>query len=131
MTLLIHAITDVTATRIRPEPVTSTDPILQRLKAIEDKLDKLPPTTSETAAPAPAERSWADVAATKPNRRVAAGKVVPRAYTREVVVYTGKNKDKDKRKNLYMVEVVNRALGDTAKERDRRIVAARQLLSGD
>src|SRR5208337_5274411 len=130
MTLLIHAITDVTATRIRPEPVTSTDPILQRLKAIEDKLDKLPPTTSETAAPAPAERSWADVAATKPNRRVAAGKVVPKAYTREVVVYTGKNKDKDKRENLLIVEVVNRALGD-ATERDRRTVVARQLPNGD
>src|SRR5208282_6750158 len=100
------------------------------LKAIEDKLDKLPPT-SETAVPAPAERSWADIAATKPNRRVAAGKVVPRAYTSEVVIYTGKNKDKDKRENLYMVEVVNRALGDATKERDRRVVAVRQLLNGD
>ena len=56
MTLLIYAITDVVATHISLEPVTSTDPILQRLKAIEDKLDKLPPTP-ETAAPAPAERS--------------------------------------------------------------------------
>src|SRR5208337_2795424 len=128
MTLLMYAITDVVATRIRPEPVTSTDPILQRLKAIEDKLDKLPPTTSETAAPAPAERSWADVAATKPNRRVAAGKVVPRASTREVVIYTGKNKDKDKRENLEVVKVVYRALEGAAKG---RAVATRQLPSGD
>lgn len=39
-------------------------------------------------------------------------KYVPRAYTKEVTVHTGKKKDEDKRTNAEVVDIVNRVLGE-------------------